>query len=194
MIHEVLLLDNYDSFSYNLVDFFEQAGASVQVEKNSVTVEKVLSVSADLLVISPGPSTPSNAGNLMKILEACSENIPIFGVCLGLEALVEFFGGSLRFVEPVHGKSSDIHHDGAGIFEGLENPFEAGRYHSLATDQVPDCFEVSAHYKEKNDESLVMALRHKTLPIEAVQFHPESVLSFRNDQGMKLIQNVVHHF
>jgi anthranilate synthase/aminodeoxychorismate synthase-like glutamine amidotransferase len=123
----------------------------------------------------------------MEIIEKCVGKIPIFGVCLGHEALAEFFGGSLQFVPPVHGKSSAIHHDGKTIFSGLPQDFPGGRYHSLAVDRMPEDFEISA----KTEDGVIMAMRHTSLPIESVQFHPESVLTMKNSNGMKLIQNVL---
>jgi para-aminobenzoate synthetase component 2 len=183
----ILLIDNFDSFTYNLVDFFETAGAEVSVLRNDVSVSEVDPKQYDLLLISPGPSVPKNAGNLMEIIEKCVGKIPIFGVCLGHEALAEFFGGSLQFVPPVHGKSSAIHHDGKTIFSGLPQDFPGGRYHSLAVDRMPEDFEISA----KTEDGVIMAMRHTSLPIESVQFHPESVLTMKNSNGMKLIQNVL---
>jgi anthranilate synthase component 2 len=194
MIEKILLIDNYDSFSYNLVDFFEQVGASVEVVNNTISAQDVFQRDFDLMVLSPGPSTPAHSGNLLEILREARERVPLFGVCLGLEALVESFGGSLRLTEPRHGKSSPIHHDGTSIFSDLKNPLQAGRYHSLVSDEVPDCFDISAWCSSPNGEKLVMGIRHKTLPIEAVQFHPESVLSFQDQQGLSLIRNVVHSF
>jgi para-aminobenzoate synthetase component 2 len=148
----ILLIDNFDSFTYNLVDFFETAGAEVSVLRNDVSVSEVDPKQYDLLLISPGPSVPKNAGNLMEIIEKCVGKIPIFGVCLGHEALAEFFGGSLQFVPPVHGKSSAIHHDGKTIFSGLPQDFPGGRYHSLAVDRMPEDFEISA----KTEDGVIM--------------------------------------
>jgi anthranilate synthase/aminodeoxychorismate synthase-like glutamine amidotransferase len=183
----VLMIDNFDSFTFNLVDYLEQLQCEVKVYRNIVDPSIIDEVKPDLIVISPGPSVPKNAGNLMKMIEVSYKTYPILGVCLGLEALVESFGGSLKLVTPVHGKSSAIHHDGKTIFTGLPQDFLGGRYHSLATDRLPDCFDVSA-----TSTDLIMAIRHKTLPIEGVQFHPESVLTMKGGNGFKLMENVIH--
>jgi len=184
---KILMIDNFDSFTFNLVDYIEQQGCEVVVYRNNVDPSIIDEVSPDLIVLSPGPSVPQNAGNLLKMIELAHEKYPIFGVCLGLEALIEYFGGTLKLVEPVHGKPSPIHHDNKTIFEDIDQDFPAGRYHSLVSDSVPDCFEVTAKH-----EDLVMAIRHKTLPIEAVQFHPESVLTMRAQNGFKLMENVIN--
>ncbi len=123
----------------------------------------------------------------MEIIKKCVDKFPIFGVCLGHEALIEHFGGNLKFVEPMHGKSSEIEHDGKTIFKDIEEGFLAGRYHSLVGDKIPECFDISARF-----EDIVMAIRHKDLPIEAVQFHPESVLSMKRGNGFKMISNLVN--
>lgn len=182
----ILVIDNFDSFTFNLVDYFKQIGCNVHVYRNNIDPDFVDEISPDLIVISPGPSIPKNAGNLMKIIDKYHKKYPIFGVCLGHEALIEYFGGSLKFIEPVHGKSSKIHHNGKGIFKGLEQDFNAGRYHSLVADKVPECFEISAKFSD-----LVMAVRHKSLPIYGVQFHPESVLTMKGGNGFKLIKNLI---
>lgn len=183
----ILIIDNFDSFTFNLVDYFAQKNCKVDVYRNDTDTSIVEEVHPDLIVLSPGPSVPKNAGNLMKIIEQYHDTYPMFGVCLGHEAFIEFFGGSLRFVTPVHGKASSIDHDGKTIFSGLEEGFMAGRYHSLVGDHIPDCFEISARC-----EDIAMAIRHKTLPIESVQFHPESVLTMKGNNGMKIIDNIVH--
>lgn len=184
------MIDNFDSFTFNLVDYLEQLGSQVQVIRNDEDPKRIEDAKPDLIVISPGPSVPKNAGNLMKMIELAHLKYPLFGVCLGLEALVEFFGGTLKFTTPMHGKSSTIQHDGKTIFTGLLENFPAGRYHSLVTDILPECLEVSAECG--SSERFVMAVRHRTLPIEAVQFHPESVLSMENGNGFKLMENVIH--
>lgn len=186
---KIFLLDNFDSFTFNLVDYFRQLECEVVIYRNNVEVEKVAEINPDLIVYSPGPSVPENAGNMMKIIDTYKDKYPMFGVCLGHEAFMEYFGGSLKFVEPVHGKNSPISHDGKTIFSGLDENFLAGRYHSLCADKVPECLEISA----KTDD-LVMAARHKNLPIEGVQFHPESVLSMRGGNGFRMIKNVVDKF
>lgn len=193
----ILVIDNFDSFTFNLVDYFKQLGCKVHVYRNNIDPELINEINPDLIVISPGPSIPKNAGNLMKIIDKYHKKYPIFGVCLGHEALIEYFGGSLKFIKPVHGKSSKIHHNGKGIFRGLEQDFNAGRYHSLVADKVPECFEVVAKFFDNEadgpfaEASLVMAVRHKTLPINGVQFHPESVLTMKGENGFKLIKNLI---
>lgn len=183
---KILIIDNFDSFTFNLVDYFKQLKCEVKVYRNIIEPKLVSKINPDLIVISPGPSIPKNAGNLMRIIDIYHEKYPIFGVCLGHEALIEYFGGTLKFTKPVHGKSSKISHDGKGIFNGLEQGFLGGRYHSLVADKVPDCFEISAISK-----NLVMGIRHKILPITGVQFHPESVLSMKGGNGFKIIKNLI---
>lgn len=182
----IAMIDNFDSFTFNLVDYFKQMGCEVIVYRNTVAPELIETINPDLIVISPGPSIPKNAGNLMEIINLYHKKYPIFGVCLGHEALIEYFGGSLKFTTPVHGKSSAIRHDGTGIFLDLEPDFAGGRYHSLVAAEVPECFEVTAM-----SDGLVMAIQHKTLPISGVQFHPESVLTMRGGNGFKLLKNLV---
>jgi len=184
---KILIIDNFDSFTYNLVDYFKQLGCDVKVYRNNVEAEALDEVDFDLLVLSPGPSTPSNAGNMFDIIRHFHQRKPIFGICLGLQALIEFFGGTLKLVPPHHGKADNIINDQKSIYAGLDKVVEIARYHSLAADEVPTCFEVSAH----SQDGTVMSVRHKQLPIEAVQFHPESVLSMRDEVGMRIIKNVV---
>lgn len=181
---KVLVIDNFDSFTFNLVDYFRQLDCDVQIYRNNVDPRIIAEIDPELIVLSPGPSVPKNAGNLMEIIDQYHDKYPMLGVCLGHEAFVEYFGGSLKFVEPVHGKSSPIHHDQKGIFEGIEQDFAGGRYHSLVADEVPDCFEITA-----NGGGHVMAIRHKDLPIIGVQFHPESILSMKGGCGFQLIKN-----
>ena len=183
----ILMLDNFDSFTYNLVDFFRQLGCTVKVYRNTVEAEALAQVEFDMLVLSPGPSVPHNAGNMMQIIGRFYREKPILGVCLGHQALIEFFGGTLANITPVHGKAVQIDHDGRGIFTGLEPDCEVARYHSWAGDTIPPEFEVSARSKD----GVVMAIRHKRLPIEGIQFHPESVLSMKNQAGMRMLRNVV---
>lgn len=184
---KIFLLDNYDSFTFNLVDYFRKLNCDVGVYRNNADVGIIDNLCPDLIVFSPGPSVPKNAGNMMKIIDVYHKKYPMFGVCLGHEALIEYFGGSLKFVTPVHGKSSPIKHDQKTIFKGLEQNFSAGRYHSLCADKVPTCFKVSGE-----TDGLIMAIRHNKLPIEGVQFHPESVLSMKGGQGFKMLENVVN--
>jgi len=183
----ILMLDNFDSFTYNLVDYFRQLGCEVKVYRNTIEPEVLAQIEFDLLVLSPGPSLPRQAGNMMEIIERFYREKPILGVCLGHQALIEFFGGTLANVAPVHGKIAKIVHDGRGIFSGLEQGCEVGRYHSWAGDVIPPEFEVSA----RSADGVVMAIRHKRLPIEGIQFHPESVLSMKNQAGVRMIRNVV---
>jgi len=183
----ILMLDNFDSFTYNLVDFFRQLGCIVKVYRNTVEPEVLTEVEFDLLVLSPGPSVPRNAGNMMQIIGKFYREKPILGVCLGHQALIEFFGGTISNIAPVHGKAVPIDHDGRGIFTGLEPGCEVARYHSWAGDTIPPEFEVSA----RSADGVVMAVRHKRLPIEGIQFHPESVLTMKNQAGMRMLRNVV---
>lgn len=188
---KILVIDNFDSFTFNLVDYFLQLDCEVEVFRNTAEIEIVEKVDPDLIVFSPGPSVPKNAGNMLAIIEEYQDRYPMFGVCLGLEAFVEAFGGTLKFVHPVHGRSSTVNHQEKGVFKGLKNGFEAGRYHSLVTDKVPDCFDVTATCSSIDDEDLVMGLKHKKLPIEGVQFHPESVLTMKAGAGKQIIKNVI---
>ncbi len=173
----LLLIDNYDSFTYNLVQAFMVLGADVLVHRNDrITVDEALALEPTHLCISPGPGTPSDAGVSTKMIERFAGEIPVFGVCLGHQALVEVFGGSVvRAGRLMHGKTSAVQHDGRGLFTDLPNPFEAGRYHSLiaARDRVPETLELTAW----TSEGEVMGVRHRALAIEGVQFHPESILT-----------------
>ena len=173
----ILLIDNYDSFTYNLVQAFLMLGAEVDVHRNdAITVEQALSQGHSHLVISPGPGTPRAAGVSMRMIEAFAGRIPIFGVCLGHQALVEVFGGRVvRAARLMHGKVSPVQHDGKGVFSGMAQNFQAGRYHSLIAEpsSMPEILEVTA----RTEQGEIMGVRHRTLPIEGVQFHPESVLT-----------------
>ncbi len=172
---KVLVIDNYDSFTYNLVQYLGELGASVEVVRNDVeTVEALLGRAPDRLVISPGPCTPAEAGVSVEASRRFPEaGIPTLGVCLGHQSMVEAFGGRVLRGEPIHGKDAEIDHDGKTIFAGLPNPLTVGRYHSLIADPaLPEALEPSASY-----EGIVMAVRHRELPAEGVQFHPESVLT-----------------
>jgi anthranilate synthase/aminodeoxychorismate synthase-like glutamine amidotransferase len=172
-----LLIDNYDSFTYNLVQAFLMLGAEVDVHRNdAITVEEALGQGHSHLVISPGPGTPRDAGVSMRMIDAFAGRIPIFGVCLGHQSVVEVFGGKVvRAARLMHGKVSPVQHDGRGVFSGMAQNFQAGRYHSLIAEpsSVPQVLEVTA----QTAEGEVMGVRHRTLPIEGVQFHPESVLT-----------------
>ena len=174
---KILLIDNYDSFTYNLVQAFLVLGALVEVHRNdAITVEEALRQDHSHLVISPGPGTPRDAGISMRMIHAFAGRIPIFGVCLGHQSLVEVFGGQVvRASRLMHGKVSPVQHDGKGLFAGLPQGFEAGRYHSLIADaaSIPAVLEVTA----RTVQGEIMGVRHRSLPIEGVQFHPESVLT-----------------
>jgi para-aminobenzoate synthetase component 2 len=174
---KVLLIDNYDSFTYNLVQAFLVLGAAVEVHRNDmISVEEALALGATHLVISPGPGTPRSAGVSMRMIEVFAGRLPIFGVCLGHQSLVEVFGGKVvRADRLMHGKVSPVTHDGKGLFSGMPREFQAGRYHSLIAEpsSMPPVLEVTA----RTAEGEIMGVRHRLLPIEGVQFHPESVLT-----------------
>ncbi|HWX80037.1 MAG TPA: aminodeoxychorismate/anthranilate synthase component II [Steroidobacteraceae bacterium] len=173
----VLLIDNYDSFTYNLVQAFLILGAEVDVHRNdAITVDAALEWNPTHLIISPGPGTPRNAGVSMRMIEAFAGRIPIFGVCLGHQSLVEVFGGKVvRAGRLMHGKVSTIAHDGKGLYTGMRQDFEAGRYHSLIAE--PESIPADLKVTARTPEGEIMGVRHRSLPIEGVQFHPESVLT-----------------
>jgi anthranilate synthase/aminodeoxychorismate synthase-like glutamine amidotransferase len=181
----LLLIDNYDSFTYNLVQAFLVLGAEVDVYRNDeISVDDALKLDPTHLCISPGPGRPEDAGVSLDMIAAFETRIPIFGVCLGHQSLVSHFGGRIVSAERLmHGKTSMIHHDEKGVYQGLTNPFEAGRYHSLAAENrsLPSVLEISA--RTQRDE--IMGVRHRELPIEGVQFHPESILTPQGDQLMQ---------
>jgi anthranilate synthase component 2 len=176
----VLFVDNFDSFTYNLVEYVSQHGVETEVVRNTASLADVRAADPNGVVVSPGPGHPENdrdVGVSTDVLRELSPGVPTLGVCLGLEAAVHEYGGAVgRAPHPIHGKTSPVEHDGRGVFRGLDQGFEAGRYHSLVATEVPDCFEVSARTAE-DDEDLVMGVRHREHPIECVQFHPESVLT-----------------
>jgi para-aminobenzoate synthetase component 2 len=183
----LLVIDNYDSFTYNLVQYLGELGADMKVFRNDeVSVDEAeRELKPDSILISPGPGTPDGAGVTLDVIDRFAGKIPILGVCLGHQAIGQHFGGKVvRAPEPVHGKPVEVHHDGRTIFEGIPQSFNAGRYHSLVVDRdsVPECLEVSA----TSPDGLVMAVRHRTEKIEGVQFHPESILT---DHGKRLLQN-----
>jgi anthranilate synthase/aminodeoxychorismate synthase-like glutamine amidotransferase len=180
----VLVLDNYDSFTYNLVQYLGELGAELEVVRNDhATVDELLIRGYDRVIVSPGPCTPNEAGISLEAVRRFPEaRIPTLGVCLGHQALVQAWGGKVITHQPVHGKTTIIHHDGRTIFHGLREQLEVGRYHSLVADpQLPEVLERSAYADE-----IVMAVRHRELPAEGVQFHPESVLT---EQGRELLAN-----
>ena len=182
---KLLLVDNYDSFTYNLAHLFEELGAEVVVRRNDViTVAEAEELDPDRIVVSPGPGRPEGAGISVKLIRALGPRVPTLGVCLGHQAIVEAFGGEIGQAQALlHGKSSPVEHDGRGVFAGLPQGFEAGRYHSLAATRLPDELEVSA----RTADGEVMGVRHRELPIEGVQFHPESVLTL--PLGRELARN-----
>jgi anthranilate synthase/aminodeoxychorismate synthase-like glutamine amidotransferase len=180
----VLVIDNYDSFAYNLVQYLGELGAEVEVVRNDrASVDELLDKSADRLVVSPGPCTPTDAGVSIEAVKRFAEGgTPVLGVCLGHQSLVEAFGGKVIRGEPIHGKDAEVSHDGKGIYEGLPSPLVAGRYHSLVADpDLPEELEQTA-----SGGGVVMGVRHRELPAEGVQFHPESVLT---PQGKHLLAN-----
>lgn len=180
----MLLIDNYDSFTYNLVQAFAAHGAEVMVHRNdAIGVDEALALAPTHLVISPGPGRPEDAGGSLAMINAFAGRVPVLGVCLGHQSIVQHYGGEIvRADRLMHGKTSMVSHDGESIFEGLSNPFEVGRYHSLCAEEgsMPDSLQVTA----RTDRGEIMGVRHKTLPIEGVQFHPESVLTPEGDRLM----------
>ena len=187
----LLMIDNYDSFSYNLVQYCGELGADVHVYRNDqITVDEIAKLKPEHIVISPGPCTPNQAGISMDVIRRFKSEIPILGVCLGHQAIGQVFGGDVVHArEVMHGKTSPIHHLGKDVFTGIENPFTATRYHSLVIkkETVPDCLEITA-WTEKDDKSMdeIMGVRHKEYPISGVQFHPESILT---EHGHDLLKN-----
>jgi len=187
----LLMIDNYDSFTYNLVQYFGELGQEVKVVRNdAISVADIAALKPTKIVISPGPCTPNEAGISLEVLEKLSGSIPILGVCLGHQSLGQAFGGNvIRAKTIMHGKTSQMHHKGQGVFAGLPSPFEATRYHSLVVekDSLPDCLEITA-WTENEDGSFdeIMGLRHKTLPVQGVQFHPESILT---QHGHAMLKN-----
>ena len=183
----LLVVDNYDSFTYNLVQYLGELGAKSRVVRNDeLTVDEIeLDLRPERIVISPGPGTPDAAGISLEIVERFAGKIPILGVCLGHQAIGQHFGGKvIRAPEPVHGKPVEVCHDGKTIFKGIEGVFNAGRYHSLIVDRtsLPDCLEISA----ESPDGLIMAMRHRDWLLEGVQFHPESILT---EHGKTMLQN-----
>ncbi len=189
----LLMIDNYDSFTYNVVQYLGELGADVQVHRNDeITIEQIEALSPEQLVISPGPCTPNEAGISVAAINHFAGKLPIFGICLGHQSMAQAFGGDIvRARQVMHGKVSPVFHNNTGVFEGLENPVSVTRYHSLVIDKetLPDCLEMTA-WTQNEDGSMdeIMGVRHKTLDIEGVQFHPESILT---QQGHDLLANFI---
>ncbi|PYR80767.1 MAG: anthranilate/aminodeoxychorismate synthase component II [Acidobacteria bacterium] len=183
----ILVIDNYDSFTYNLVQYLGELGATLRVRRNDqVTLDEIAAMAPGQIVISPGPGRPEDAGVSVDVIRRFGPTTPILGVCLGHQAIGVVYGGIVcRAQAPMHGKTSTVVHDGKGVFAGLTAPFEAGRYHSLmiSNDKLPGELEVAARTKEDNT---IMAVRHTTYPVHGVQFHPESVLT---DEGRRILRN-----
>jgi len=189
----LLMIDNYDSFTYNLVQYLGELGEDVKVVRNDEwSVDQIAAANPERIVISPGPCTPDQAGVSLALIERFAGSVPILGVCLGHQSIGQAFGGKVvRAKSIMHGKTSMIHHRGQGVFQGLPNPFEATRYHSLVVEQdsLPECLEVTAWSEdERGGFDEIMGLRHRTLPVEGVQFHPESILT---RSGKDLLRNFV---
>jgi anthranilate synthase component 2 len=184
----ILLIDNYDSFTYNLAQYLSEQGAELAIHRNDqITVDEIDELAPQGIVISPGPCTPEKAGVSVEVVRRLGERIPILGVCLGHQSIGQAYGGRVvRAPEIMHGKTSPIHHTGVGVFAGLDNPFESTRYHSLIVEResFPDCLEETAW--TEGDHRLIMGLRHRTHPVQGVQFHPESILT---GAGKQLLAN-----
>ena len=184
----ILMIDNYDSFTFNLVQYLSMAGREVKTVRNDAhTVEEIIAMKPELVVISPGPGHPDDAGICIELIQKIPAEIPMFGVCLGFQSMVAAYGGKVVHAPYLmHGKTSDIYHDGKGVYKGFSQPFKATRYHSLMADldSLPDCFEISS----KTSDNLIMGIRHKEKRMESVQFHPESYLS---EYGHEMIRNML---
>jgi len=187
----ILMIDNYDSFTYNLVQYFGELGADVKVVRNDeITIEEIAALAPEKIVISPGPCTPNEAGVSVETLKVFAGKIPLLGVCLGHQGIGQAFGGKvIRAPFVMHGKTSPIYHKNIGVFTGLKNPFQATRYHSLVIEKetLPDCLEITA-WTQNEDGSMaeIMGVKHKTLAVEGVQFHPESILT---EHGHDMLRN-----
>lgn len=191
----VLMIDNYDSFTYNLVQYLQELGAEVLVHRNDqIDLAGMEAVGADRLMISPGPCSPNEAGISVEAIRHFAGKLPILGVCLGHQSLGQAFGGEVvRAGQVMHGKTSSVHHTGQGVFAGLPSPFTATRYHSLvvARETLPECFEITAWTEnEQGEMEEIMGMRHKELPLEGVQFHPESILT---EHGHAMLKNFLEH-
>ncbi|MYL65926.1 aminodeoxychorismate/anthranilate synthase component II [Bacillus hwajinpoensis] len=184
----ILMIDNYDSFTYNLVQYLGEMGEELVVKRNDeITISEIEELNPSFIMVSPGPCSPNEAGISMAVIKHFAGNIPIFGVCLGHQSIAQVFGGDvIKADRLMHGKTSQMHHDGRSIFKDLENPFTATRYHSLIVkkETLPECFEISSWTAEGE----IMAIRHKELALEGVQFHPESIMT---GTGKKLLKNFI---
>jgi anthranilate synthase len=188
-----LLVDNDDCFIHTLANYARQTGASVSTYRSNVALEMVEAKRPDIVLISPGPARPVDFGIPKLVQELARKCIPVFGVCLGLQGIVEAFGGELDVLGyPMHGKGSLVSHYGRGVFHGLPSPFRVGRYHSLHANRqtFPECLEITA----ESEDDIIMGIRHRDLPIEAVQFHPESILTLERDCGLRLIENMIETY
>lgn len=187
----ILMIDNYDSFTYNLVQYFGELGQELVVKRNDeLTIGQIEKMNPAMIVVSPGPCSPNEAGVSLQVIEHFSGKIPIFGVCLGHQSIGQAFGGKvIRAERLMHGKTSLMHHDGKGVNAGMPNPFHATRYHSLIVEKesLPDCLEVTSW----TDEGEIMGLRHRELAVEGVQYHPESIMT---EQGKKLLLNFIQTY
>ena len=186
----LIMIDNYDSFTYNLVQYFGELKAQVNVYRNDqISVEEVINLNPEKIVISPGPCTPNEAGISMELIKHFAGKVPILGVCLGHQSIGQVFGGRIVHAKQImHGKTSMVHHNGKYVFTGLNNPFEATRYHSLVIekDSLPDCLEITAWTEDQEGElDEIMGVRHKSYAVEGVQFHPESILTQHGHQLLK---------
>jgi anthranilate synthase len=189
----LLLVDNDDCFIHTLANYARQTGATVSTYRSNVALEAIDSSKPDVVLISPGPARPADFGVPNLVKELAKRGIPTFGVCLGLQGIVEAFGGVLEVLPyPMHGKGSLVTHEGKGVFQGLPSPFRVGRYHSLYANRelFPSCLEITA----ESEDGIIMGVRHKELPIEAVQFHPESILTLEKDCGLRLMENMIEAY
>ncbi|WP_078593231.1 aminodeoxychorismate/anthranilate synthase component II [Evansella clarkii] len=187
----ILMIDNYDSFTYNLVQYLGEMGEELIVKRNDqITIEEIEALNPKFIMVSPGPCTPNEAGISLEVIEHFAGRIPILGVCLGHQSIAQVFGGDVvRAERLMHGKTSEIHHDGKTVFANVEQPFTATRYHSLIVkrETLPDCFNISA----ETEEGEIMAIRHRTLPVEGLQFHPESIMT---GTGKLLLRNFINFY